>query len=192
MKSRFIEENELEALQGFLSEADFLPFACSLETGLRIGDVLKLKHEDIRGGYLYFIAEKTGKAGRAKISRGLQQRLHRPNGSEWVFPGRDGTKPLTRQAAWARLKRACARAGIDAAGISPHAMRKVFAVETMRSEGAEAARKALQHNDMRTTELYILADWLTGENAELPLLRKDIARIVEEIFKILQSNIDKL
>ena len=81
---------------------------------------------------------------------------------------------------------------MDAAGISPHAMRKVFAVEMMRAEGAEAARKALQHNDMRTTELYILADWLTGENAELPLLRKDIARIVEEIFTILQMNIDKL
>lgn len=191
MKSRYIDDNELEALQGHLSEADFLPFAVSLETGLRIGDVLKLKHSDVRGGYVYYIAKKTGKAGRAKISRGLQRRLHVPNGSEWIFPGRDGQTCLTRQAAWARLKRACKRAGVDPSGISPHAMRKVFAVETMRAEGAEAARRALQHNDMRTTELYILADWLTGENAEKPLCRKDIARIVEEIFKILQMNVDK-
>lgn len=192
MKAKYIEDAELEALQGCMSEAEFLPFLVSLETGLRIGDVLKLKPSDVRGGYVYYVAEKTGKAGRAKISRGLQRRLHVPNGSEWIFPGRNGTKPLTRQAAWYRLKRACERVGVNPEGISPHAMRKCFAVETMRAEGAEAARRALQHNDMRTTELYILADWLTGDNAEKPLVRKDIAKIVEEIFKILQMNVDKL
>lgn len=192
MKARYIDEAELEVLQDLIGMAEFLPLAVSLETGLRVGDVVKLKHSDIRGGYLYFVAQKTGKPGKARISRTLARKLTRPNGSIWCFPGRSPESPLTRQAVWARIKRACERAGINAAGISPHSMRKVFAVELCKNEGAEAARKALQHSDLRTTELYILSDWLTGENAEKPLCRKDIALLVEEIFRILQMNVDKL
>lgn len=192
MKSRYIDEAELEVLHDLIGSAEFLPLAVSLETGLRVGDVVKLKHSDIRGGYLYFIAQKTGKPGKARISRSLARELTKPNNSEWCFCGRDRAKPLTRQAVWQRVKRACEKAGIDPAGISPHSMRKVFAVELCKNEGAEAARKALQHSDLRTTELYILSDWLTGENAEKPLRRKDIALLVEEIFRILQMNVDKL
>ena len=192
MKSRYIDENELQAIQGRMGETAFLPFAVSLETGLRIGDVLKLRHDDVKGGYIYFTAEKTKKAGKAKISRITARRLVADNGSAFCFPGRDKRKHLTRQAAWQRLKRTCAKYGIDAAGISPHSMRKVFGVEVYKNEGAEAARQALQHNDLRTTEIYILSDWLTGDNANKPLVRADLARIVEEIFLILKMNVDKL
>ena len=192
MKSRYIDENELQAIQGRMGETAFLPFAVSLETGLRIGDVLKLRHDDVKGGYIYFTAEKTKKAGKAKISRITARRLAVENGSVFCFPGRDKRKHLTRQAAWQRLKRTCAKYGINSAGISPHSMRKIFGVEVYKNEGAEAARQALQHNDLRTTEIYILSDWLTGDNASKPLVRADIARIVEEIFLILKMNVDKL
>ena len=192
MKSKYIEENELDLLQSALSEEEFLPLAVSLETGLRIGDVVKLKHSDIKGGYLYFIAEKTGKAGRAKISRALAIELRKPNGSNWCFPGRDPRNHLTRQAVWHRVKRACAARGLEADGISPHAMRKVFAVECAKNEGAEAAKRALQHTDLQTTDLYILSDWTTGKKAQEPLRRCDIPRIVEEIYRILKMNVDKL
>ena len=192
MKSKYIDENELDLLQSVLSKREFLPLAVSLETGLRVGDVVKLRHEDIKGGYLYFVAEKTKKAGRAKISRDLAHELRVPNGSEWCFPGRDPRKHLTRQAVWSRTKRACASVGIDPDGISPHAMRKVFAVECAKNEGAEAAKRALQHSDLQTTDLYILSDWTTGKNAQEPLRRCDIPRIVEEIYRILKMNVDKL
>ena len=192
MKSKYIDENELAILQEIATSREFLPLAVSLETGLRIGDVLKLKHEDIQYSCINFVAQKTGKAGKARISRALARDLIRPNGSEWCFPGRDKKYPLTRQAVWARVKRICARAGIDPDGISPHSMRKVFAVELYKEEGAEAARRALQHSDLRTTELYVLSDWLTGKNADEPLLRKDIEKIVQEIFSILKMNIDKI
>lgn len=191
MKSKFIDETELDVLQSALTEKEFLPLTVSLETGLRVGDVVKLRHEDIKGGYLYFIAEKTQKPGRAKISRALALELRKPNGSEWCFPGRDPRKHLTRQAVWSRVKRACAAVGIQADGISPHTMRKVFAVECAKNEGAEAAKRALQHSDLQTTELYILSDWTTGKNANEPLRRCDIPKIVEEIYRILQMNVDK-
>lgn len=192
MKSKYIDENELDVLQSALTDKEFLPLAVSLETGLRVGDVVKLRHRDIRGGYLYFVAQKTKKAGRAKISRALAHELRKSNGSEWCFPGRDPQEHLTRQAVWYRIKRACASVGIDPEGISPHAMRKVFAVECAKNEGAEVAKRALQHNDLQTTELYILSDWTTGKNAKEPLRRCDIPRIVEEIYRILKMNVDKI
>ena len=192
MKSKYIDDNELDVIQSALTKNEFLPLSVSLETGLRVGDVVKLQHKDIRGGYLYFTAEKTKKAGRAKISRFLAQELRKPNSSDWCFPGRDPRKHLTRQAVWQRIKRACATVGLDADGISPHTMRKVFAVECAKTEGAEAAKRALQHSDLQTTNLYILSDWTTGENAEKPLKRCDIPRIVEEIYRILKMNVDKI
>ena len=192
MKSKFLDEIELDFLKSFMTDREFLPLLVSLETGLRVGDVVKMKHSDIKNGYVYYKAEKTGKIGKARISKILAVQLRKPNGSDFCFPGRDPRKPLTRQAVWHRVKKACELAGIDAAGISPHSMRKVFAVDLFKNEGAEAARKALQHSDLTTTELYILSDWTTGKNADLPLTRKDITRIVEEIFSILRMNVDKL
>lgn len=192
MKSKYIEQGELDFLRGYMSRKQFLPYEVSLQTGLRIGDVLKIKHGDVRGCYVYFVAQKTGKPGRAKITPALARALREPNGSEYCFAGRDRRKPLTRQTAWKRLKKACERAGIESAGISPHAMRKVFAVEICRTDGAEAARKALQHDDRSTTQIYVLADWLTGENAKKPLLRGDICEIVEEILRLLKISVDKL
>lgn len=192
MKSRYIDDVDLEFIRSAISESEFLPFLVTLETGLRIGDVLSLKHTDIKKGNIYFTAQKTGKRGVAKISKGLELALKKANGSEYCFPGRDKRKPLTRQAAWSRIKKACERCGIDPEGVSPHSLRKVFAVDTFKSEGAEQARRALQHSDLRTTELYILSDWTTGKNADKPLTRKDITKIVQEIFEMLKMNIDKI
>ena len=192
MKSRYIEDIDLDFLRSVMTERDFLPFLVSLETGLRIGDVLKLKHSDIRKGSIYFTAQKTGKRGVAKISKGLELSLKKANNSEYCFPGRDKKKPLTRQAVWYRIKKACERCGVDPEGVSPHSLRKVFAVDTFKCEGAEQARRALQHSDLKTTELYILSDWTTGKNADKPLMRKDITKICEEIFEMLKMNIDKV
>ena len=192
MRAKFIDEGELDALAAAMSPTDFLPFAVALETGLRIGDVLKIRHSDVKGRYVHFVAQKTGKAGRAQISAFTARKLRKANGSVWAFPGRDPKKPLTRQAAWARIKRACERSGVSALGVSPHSLRKVFAVELAREHGAEAARQALQHTNLHTTELYVLSDWLTGDNADKPLCRKDITVIVEQIFDLLKLNIDKL
>lgn len=192
MKSRYIDDIDLEFIRSAMTESEFLPFLVALETGLRIGDVLGLKHTDIRKGNVYFTAQKTGKRGVAKISKGLELALKKANGSVYCFPGRDKRKPLTRQAAWARIKKACERCGLDSEGVSPHSLRKVFAVDTFKTEGAEQARRALQHSDLRTTELYILSDWTTGKNADKPLTRKDISKIVEEIFEMLKMNVDKI
>ena len=185
MRSRYLDGREIAAVRARMSARDWLPFAVALDTGLRVGDVAKIRWDDIHGREIRFIAEKTGKAGRAALSAETAAALRRFRavaGSAWVFPSpRDPQTHITRQALWKRLKAACRRAGVAVAGFSPHSFRKVYGVREYHAHGLGAAQAGLQHSDIATTEIYALADWLTEENADKPLLRSDMARIVRYI-----------
>lgn len=185
MKSKYIDNSELEKLRSMLAEEAWLPLWVSLETGLRIGDVVKLKKVNLQADGLHYRAQKTGKNGVAKISAELRKRLDRIRG-KWLFPSpyKKG-KHITRQCAWARIKAACKKAGIDSDGVSPHSLRKVFAVELYREKGFKAVQDALQHESAATTEIYSFADWSTGDNAELPLKRKDMQLLVKMVIEAL-------
>lgn len=184
MKSRFLEKGEIKALREVSREEAFLPLLISLETGLRIGDIVALKVSSVKADGIHYTAEKTNKKGVAKISATLRKRLNRRG--KWLFPSPyKPDKHITRQAVWARIKTAGKRAGVDLEGLSPHAMRKVFAVELYRQKGFKAVQEALQHNYASTTEIYTFADWNTGENAELPLKRKDLQLIVKMVLEAL-------
>ncbi len=187
MKSRFLEKSELKSLQNALDGSAFLPLLVSLETGLRIGDVVSLKTSDLKKDGLHYVAKKTKKRGIAKISTDLRRKLLFFAGkSKWLFPSpyKAGAH-ITRQTVWARIKKAGKSAGVDLEGLSPHSMRKVFAVELYREKGFEAVKTALQHNYSSTTEIYSFADWNTGENANLPLQRKDLQLIVKMVLEAL-------
>ncbi len=182
MKSRYIDESEIKRLRSVSNEAAFLPLLLSLETGLRIGDVVALRVKDVKPDGVHYVAEKTKKSGVAVISGTLRRRL--PKKGKWLFPS--PYKPeqhITRQAVWSRIKAAGKRAGVDLDGLSPHAMRKAFAVELYRKKGFKAVQEALQHNYASTTEIYTFADWNTGENADLPLKRRDLQLIVKMVLE---------
>lgn len=187
MQSRFLTEAENAALRAALGRA-WLPYEIGLETGLRVGDIIKIKLADITPDGLRFVAQKTGKEGSAPLSDGLRQQIAAAaqKGTEWLFPSpRDPRKHLTRQALWKRLKRAADRAGVARRGTSPHSLRKCFAVREYHQHGLTAAREGLQHTDIRTTQLYALADWLTEENAKQPILREDVGVLVRFIAEFL-------
>ena len=188
MKSKYIEEKELEKLRLMLAEEAWLPLWVSLETGLRIGDVVKLRKANLKADGLHYKAQKTGKNGVAKVSAELRKELMKKRG-KWLFssPYKPG-EHITRQCAWARIKTACKRAGINSDGVSPHSLRKVFAVELYREKGFKAVKDALQHSSSATTEIYSFADWSTGENANLPLQRKDLQLIVKMVIEALGEN----
>lgn len=179
MRSRFLEPKEVAKIRRYMG-AQWLPFQVSLETGLRVGDVAKITWPDISGQVLSYVAQKTGKPGKARLLPATLKALQAAKSApHWVFPApRDHTRHISRQLLWKRLKSACLAVGVPADGASPHSFRKVFAVREYREHGATAARAALQHSDLATTELYTLSDWTTGENAEKPLLRADLARIL--------------
>ena len=148
----------------------FLPLLVSLETGLRIGDVVALKRNALKKDGIHYQAMKTKKRGIAKISAKTRKKLleNGSNCEKWLFPS-----PY-------KAGKAC---GVDLEGLSPHSLRKVFAVELYREKGFQAVKEALQHNYSATTEIYTFADWNTGENASLPLTRKDLSLIVKMVLE---------
>lgn len=178
MKSKFIDTPELRRLREHLDAEAWLPLWVSLETGLRVGDVVKLRGSNVQADGIHYKAKKTGKNGVARISAELRRALPTTK-RRWLFPSpyKAGAH-ITRQCVWARIKKAAERAGVDAAGISPHSMRKVFAVELYREKGFRAVQDALQHANAATTEIYSFADWETGKGGEEPLLKRDLALIV--------------
>lgn len=185
MRAKFLTEKEIHALRARMGARAWMPYQIALETGLRIGDVAKLTWNDIQGSLLTYTAQKTGKKGSARLTSTTAEQLwtwRRTARSDWVFPApHDPASHLTRQALWKRLKVACKACGISADGVSPHSMRKVYGVREYRAHGMAAAQAGLQHTDIGTTEIYVLADWLTDENADKPLLRSDMARILHFI-----------
>lgn len=182
MRARFLTETEVAAIRRAMRPADWLPFAIAIETGLRVGDVCKARCEDIQPAGLFYVAQKTGKAGCAPLRTRLRQECllqAARTRSPWLFPSpEDMRRHITRQALWKRFKAACKRAGVDPTGASPHSLRKVYGVREYHAHGLEAARAGLQHKDLRTTEIYALADWVSGENAAQPLTRGDLGRII--------------
>ena len=187
MKSRYIEPTEVEAVRAVMSEDAFLPLWLSLETGLRVGDVVALRVSAVKPDGIHYKAKKTNKRGIATISEALRKRL--PTRGRWLFPSRyKADKHITRQAVWARIKTAGEKAGVDVAGLSPHTFRKVFAVELYREKGFRAAQQALQHVNTATTEIYAYADWSTGANADRPLKRRDLELIIKMCIEALGDN----
>lgn len=182
MKSKYIETTEVEELEKGLNADAWLPLRLALETGLRIGDVVCLKVANLKADGVHYRAQKTNKYGVAKVSAELRQCL--PKRGKWLFPSpyKKGAH-ITRQCTWARIKKAAERAGIPKDGISPHSLRKVFAVELYREKGFKAVQEALQHANSATTEIYSFADWNTGKSAELPLKRKDLQLIVKMVLE---------
>ena len=160
VRSGFLDETTVKALSDAVPFGAWLPFAVSLHTGLRIGDVLALRMVNVHPDHIDFIAAKTGKIGKAPITPELYRRLQwSASGSKWAFPGRKAGKHLTRQAAWYRLKSAARRAGVRAAGISPHSCRKTFAVRVLRETGdIHAVQERLQHERLSDACLYAFSD----------------------------------
>lgn len=160
----------------------WLPFQISIETGLRVGDVVALKASAVKSDGIHFKAQKTGKKGVAKISAALRRAL--PKGSGYLFPSpRDPSQHITRQALWGRVKRAAKSAGVDLDGVSPHSFRKSFAVELYKDKGFAAVQSALQHANAATTELYAFSDFTAVENADAPLTRGDLPLIVRMVLE---------
>lgn len=194
MKAKYIEPETLELIKKQFNDEEFLPFKIALETGLRIGDVCRLRWRDIDCDKITVKAQKTGKIGQWRISMHLARVLalrKKMQKGKYVFPSpKDSSKPITRQAMWHRMK-SRARAILDNTdGLSPHSLRKIYAVETYRKYGFQAVKKSLQHEYANTTEIYAFADFTTGENANKALQRRDLDIIIRMVIDEIVSKYD--
>ncbi len=136
-------------------------------SGLRVSELVSLKAGQI--DHEEGFARIRGKGGRERIAplsppalEALEQYLAvlararggtSGAGGDWLFPSRRGH--ITRQHFARELKALAARAGLEAAAISPHVLRHAFATHLLEG-GADlrAVQLMLGHADISTTQIY--------------------------------------
>ena len=138
-----------------------LALEISLATGLRINDVLALKPSKIIKGRFSVREEKTGKTKSVRLPVDLQKRALECSGQHFVFEGRlNGKKHRTRQAVFKDLKRVAKLFNLKL-NITPHSMRKIYAVEEYNKTGSlTKVQRLLNHDNEAVTMLYALSDQL--------------------------------
>lgn len=157
MTTEYLLNKEVDKVLGALTPENRLVMRTALTTGLRIGDVLALKPEQLKP-HFWVTESKTGKRKQVGLPGPLLTDLKKHAGLHWVFPGRDTRKHRTRQAVWKDVKRA-AKAFRLPQNVGPHSARKVYAVELMQKYGdIDRVRRALNHSRDSVTLIYALAD----------------------------------
>lgn len=157
MRVEYLLNREVELVLAALMPANALVMRVALHTGLRVGDVLALRTEQLVPR-LWVTESKTKKRRQIGLPEPLLSDLKKQAGTYWVFEGRDPGKHRTRQAVWKDVKRAAAALRLPQ-NVGPHSARKVYAVELMAKYGdIEKVQRVLQHNNLSTTLIYALAD----------------------------------
>ena len=105
--------------------------------------------------------KKTGKRRMVGLPAALLEEIRKGAGDVWAFPGRDPRKHRTRQAVWKDIKRSATAFRLRE-NLTPHSLRKVYAVELLERYGDfDKVRRNLNHAYDSTTSLYAMADVLT-------------------------------
>lgn len=157
MRTEYLLEKEVELVLDLLTLENRLVMRLLLHTGLRIGDALQLRPEQLKPNF-WITEQKTGKRRQVGLPGPLLSDLLDSSGEYWVFPGADPRKHRTRQAVWKDVKRAAAAMRLTA-NAAPHSARKVYAVELLRKYGdIDRVRRALNHGGLEVTLIYAMAD----------------------------------
>lgn len=162
MRSEWKPKGEIEHVLASLYPENRLACEVSMITGLRINDVLALKTEQVKNKRFSVREEKTGKVKTVYLPKEIQDRCIACSGQHYVFEHRlNGRKHRTRQAVFKDLKRVSENFKTKE-HITPHSMRKVYAVEEYAKCGnLKKVQKLLNHSDEAVTMLYAMADILT-------------------------------
>lgn len=186
MRSKYITKSDLTAFRKEMGDKWWV-FQLMLETGMRVGDAVKLRGSDFFESdglrYVRWTAEKTGKQAEAQVSAILCRHIQPRSKRAFCFPGTRRGTHLTRQAVWARIKKAADTIGIDPDGISPHSLRKVFAVELMHADGIRAVQEALQHSNQAVTRVYAYADTILRSDSDEAIRWRDLELVVDYVLQ---------
>lgn len=155
MRTDALLEKEVAQVFRALTPENELVCQVALHTGLRVGDVLKLRTDQLKPQF-WVTESKTGKRRQVGIPGPLLDRLRQYAGEEWAFPGRiRGHR--TRQAVWSDVKRA-AKLFRFPQNVGVHSLRKTYAQEVLRQTGdLEKVKRALNHSSAAVTMVYLIA-----------------------------------
>ena len=162
-RTKYVKPDELDCILMALMPPNRLAATVALQTGLRIGDVLSLKTEQLKNGRFSIRESKTQKRRSFTLGKKLSDELLSIAGKIYIFENRlDYRKPRTRQAVYKDIRRAAELLRLPK-GISTHSIRKNYAVTKYRACGdMKKVQKLLNHGDEAITMIYALADSLRG------------------------------
>jgi len=158
MTTEFLINEELQHVYAALMPANRLVCEVCAHTGLRVGDVVSLRTDQLSRQF-WVKESKTGKRRRVNLTDDLLKRLMAQAGRIFVFEGRVGPgRHRTRQAVWHDVKRA-SRAFRLPQNVGVHSLRKVYAVEKLKNVKGDVSKvqRALNHSDVATTMVYCMA-----------------------------------
>lgn len=161
MRTEYMLQRQVDQVLDCLTPANRTVAKVMLYTGLRLGDVLALRTEQIKPR-TWVTEAKTGKRRMIGLPAQLREEIMEGAGSVYAFPSRYGEdrpeQHRNRTTVWKDIKRA-ARAYRMPQNIGAHSLRKVYAVDLMAKYGdIERVRKALNHDRYATTVIYAMAD----------------------------------
>ena len=157
MKTEYLLNREVENILAALTYTNALVMRVALHTGLRVGDILSLKTEQLQP-HFWVKESKTKKSRQVGLPEPLLSDLKERAGQTWVFESARTGRPHTRQAVWADVKRAAAAFRLPQ-NVGPHSARKVYAVELLDKYGdIDKVKKALNHSSVAVTLIYAMAD----------------------------------
>ena len=145
--------------------------------GLRASEAVRLKISDIDSGRMMIRIEE-GKGAKDRyvmlspqlltVLRGYW-RLARPH--YWLFPGRDGDRPIDPQVLHAACRSACKAAGL-AKRVTVHTLRHSFATHLLEAgTDIRIIQVLLGHSSLSTTARYTQVASTTLRNTASPLYR---------------------
>ncbi len=158
MTTEYLVHQEMEHVLAALTPPNRLVCRVCVATGLRVGDVVTLKTDQIARQF-WITEAKTGKRRRVNLTDELILLLRAQAGPVYVFQGRGGINThRTRQAVWRDVKRA-AKAFRLPQNVAPHSLRKVWAVDQLRRSRGDLGKvqRALNHSDASTTMIYAMS-----------------------------------
>ena len=161
------KEHDAHAREGGVSW--YLLVMLGFNTALRIGDLCKLRVQDVRGRErVRVIAEKTDKMSNVKLQAAAQAAIDRAlrgrDGEDYVFTSRQRDrktgrkKPVSRQRCYDIVKEIARISGYEDR-VGCHTMRKTFAWNFYQTSGDLAElQKVLNHSSQEATIHYLGLD----------------------------------
>lgn len=147
----------LEAVDGVKNR---VALTCAYAAGLRVSEAARLKVNDIDSSRMVVRVER-GKGGRDRyvmLSPQLLEvlraywRARRPQ--DWLFPGRDDSRPMDPQVLNVACRRACEVVDFDKK-VTAHTLRHTFATHLLEAgTDIRIIQVLLGHKNLATTTLY--------------------------------------
>ena len=144
-----------------------------LRTGMRIGELLEVKVNDIgfvERKILIYLGEKNVIGRAVYYSEDAEQALQkwlktRSNNSAYLFPGKSGRPSICYMAAWQAMRRILERAGLSVKGYSMHSLRHTFSTDMLNAGmRVEVLQQLLGHQEIEMTMRYARITDLTREH----------------------------